>query len=237
MNIDKPAPESTNIDRRNLTIPDDPDLEDRIRHGLKRGMNRRELFKFTAIAAAVGVPAVRELILSPAKVIVVPPAPAVTTIHAWGPADGWASNSAALAAQFEQVRHRLPTLMEWHTGLLEALMSDVEPHLGDMVRGRNAWEDLGYDPKAPYRRYGRRAGESAVQLAERLETGNARRASRGATFARRARRLQPDSERMVGGLYVPDRVATPVPPGPFVSDAEADEAAADYDDYWDDTPR
>lgn len=209
--IDTTAPASTNVDNRNLTIPDDPDLEDRIRHGLKRGMNRRELFKFSAIAAAVGVPAVRELILSPAKVIVVPPAPAVVT--EWLPAGG-ASNSAAIAAQFEHVRPRLKTLMETNCNFLEALMADVEPHLGDMLHGRDAWLNLGYDPKAPYRRL--------------VHTGETAEAAAG--------RLVVDCERMVGGLYVPDGQDLFAAATAGRSPADLSLEDFDDDDYWDDTP-
>lgn len=126
----------------------DPDLADRIRHGLKRPMNRRELFRFTAIAAAVGTPAVRDLILSPAKTIVVPPAEMFRV-----PLERYAggdyrtfSTAETLSAQLELVREKLPTAYD----RCEQLARLINPHLQEIFDAQ--YGDLGYDPNAPYRR-------------------------------------------------------------------------------------
>jgi hypothetical protein len=103
MKMDAPRSLSMNVD--------DPDLVHRLEHGLGRRLNRREVFRFAAIAGAVGVPALREVILAPAKTIVLPPVPTLEPVTLAEPAFG-TSNAEAIAAQFEIVREKLPQIFD-----------------------------------------------------------------------------------------------------------------------------
>jgi len=192
----------------------DPELADRLAHAAGRKLNRRELFRLAGIGAATGLaaPAVAKLILEAPATIVLPPAPAIAVPSVVGP-----SNAEVIAAQFEKVRPALVRNFEAST-VIERLMDDVEPHLGDMLYGRDPWAELGYDPNAPFR--GR-----TIQMP----------------------RPAPSAERMVGGLYVPDGrplPANPWPPQNTGSYAEYERRAAAelgedddgdrmYDDYDD----